>query len=256
MHPSPASARTAFTLIELLTVIGIIALLAGMGFGVVSVVRKQAKVVQCTNNLKNLGTGIKAFQLDNSKNEFPGHLWELFEPGRALAGEAKEKMVICPFDAKKGTITLMGRPPSPPSTWSDLRYLHEPATSYLYELNSEPIVSNDDKDWFYDTRWPNPLPVPPNSLPVLNPPLWGEPMPAQPTWGQAKMNSFNSFIKQGVNGANLLKVRADSFPIIRDFHHFAWTGIQDEEGVKKVFNLALGFNVFWSVPQWENGYQP
>jgi type II secretory pathway pseudopilin PulG len=255
---------SGFTLIEVLVVTGIIMLLAGMGFGVFTMVRNQAKLIQCTNNLKNLGTGIKAFQLESPKNEFPGHLWELFELGAPMAGENRVKMVVCPFDLSKGTNPYMGRP-KPPSRWDDLSSLHlneKPMdlnavslTSYVYEFNRDPISNTTiDPAYFYDGRWHDPNNVAENNLGNLNPPLWGKMQPLNPTWAEAKINSYTSYVKGA--GGTLIKPRANAFPVIRDFNHHKWSGGLDDDAIKKAFNLSMAFTVFWSIPPWENDLQP
>lgn len=59
------SRRSAFTLIELLTVIAIIGILAAILIPVVGAVRESARAVQCVSNLRQLGLGIMAATGDN-----------------------------------------------------------------------------------------------------------------------------------------------------------------------------------------------
>lgn len=58
-------ARRAFTLIELLTVIAIIAILAGILIPVVGRARESARTSQCTSNLRQIGMGMSLFAADN-----------------------------------------------------------------------------------------------------------------------------------------------------------------------------------------------
>src|SRR5690625_3889106 len=60
---SPAD--RAFTLIELLTVIAIIGILASILIPVVGQVREQAKVAQCTVHLRDLGNGVAMYANDH-----------------------------------------------------------------------------------------------------------------------------------------------------------------------------------------------
>jgi len=73
MNPSRLSSRRsirAFTLIELLAVIAIIGVLAGIIIPVVGSVRKSAKQSQCLSNVRQIGLGMKMFSNDN-RNRLP-----------------------------------------------------------------------------------------------------------------------------------------------------------------------------------------
>jgi len=59
--------REGFTIIELLTVIAIIGVLAALIFPVVASSRESAKKAQCTNNMLQIYTAIKQFQLDEKR---------------------------------------------------------------------------------------------------------------------------------------------------------------------------------------------
>lgn len=59
--------RRAFTLIELLTVIAVIAILMGLLFPAIAIVREQMRRAQATNDITNIVTAVKQFQTEYSK---------------------------------------------------------------------------------------------------------------------------------------------------------------------------------------------
>jgi general secretion pathway protein G len=57
--------KSGFSLIELLTVIAIIAILAAIIFPVMSAVKNNAKKTQCITNLHSIQSALKMYKLDN-----------------------------------------------------------------------------------------------------------------------------------------------------------------------------------------------
>jgi prepilin-type N-terminal cleavage/methylation domain-containing protein len=105
------SARQAFTLIELLVVIAIIAILAALLLPSLGRAKKQAKGIDCVNNLKQLGLGLRMWADDNS-GKFP---WAVdFTAGgskdspewvdhfRVCSNElVTPKILVCPLEKDK-----------------------------------------------------------------------------------------------------------------------------------------------------------
>src|SRR3954470_9946522 len=63
----------AFTLVELLVVIGIIAVLVALLLPSLNRAREQAKATQCLSNMRQLGVGLQSYLIE-SKNMIPPHV--------------------------------------------------------------------------------------------------------------------------------------------------------------------------------------
>ncbi len=70
-------ARRGFTLVEILIVIAIISLLAGIAFPVFSRAREGGRAKVCLSNMKQLGLAFAQYHQDNNRYPFPGNyqLW-------------------------------------------------------------------------------------------------------------------------------------------------------------------------------------
>lgn len=69
------SPRRAFTLIELLTVIAIIGVLAAIVIVTTGKVMQSARRSKCLNNLRQIGTGTMLYVADN-KGKYPSGIWD------------------------------------------------------------------------------------------------------------------------------------------------------------------------------------
>jgi prepilin-type N-terminal cleavage/methylation domain-containing protein/prepilin-type processing-associated H-X9-DG protein len=81
----------AFTLVELLVVIGIIAVLIGILLPALNRARKQSRAVTCLSNLRQMGNAWTMY-LNDSKGRLPDNIWTT--PAPLTAGSAEGNEVV------------------------------------------------------------------------------------------------------------------------------------------------------------------
>ena len=79
MHQPAHRKKPAFTLIEVLVVVSIVALLASVLLPALSAARNQVKEVRCRSQVRQLGVGMMMYI--HQYGMFPGHQWILFPSG-------------------------------------------------------------------------------------------------------------------------------------------------------------------------------
>jgi len=103
-----ARRRSAFTLVELLVVIGIIALLVAILLPALSAARKQAAAVKCAAHLRDIGNAFAMYSIDN-KGYFPVVQHDSYRVGdREVVGTGSNAAFWWDFLAKYVTKTKMG----------------------------------------------------------------------------------------------------------------------------------------------------
>src|SRR5580700_9221020 len=98
-HPFPPARpshlpQRGFTLVELLVVIGIIAVLVGMLLPALNRARDQANTTQCLSNLRQIGTAIQNYASDNQAYLVPGRYDALTYPANSGAAEMESWATI------------------------------------------------------------------------------------------------------------------------------------------------------------------
>lgn len=256
-----ASGRTrAFTLTELLIVVAIIAILAGLLMPALTLIKTQANTVKCSSNMRQIAMAIEVYR-QNADNTFVGNFNQL-----VTQYALPPKVLLCPLDPTHGTDPNMGRAPANDNThWGDYTRLYfnqigtlaNPAqpgpTSYDYEcsgwlanpynISANPLVLSGDVSFFYA------------DLPTTQ-----QPDPATVSWADCKQHE-QALGNCDANGVLGQPFPPSAVPILRCYHHWDWPteAIKDGDGnayPSKVNNISLEFNQMWTTPYWETQYNP
>lgn len=107
---TPATAKSAFTLVELLVVVAIIGVLIGLLLPAVQAARESARRSTCTNNLKQMGVAAHTFE--SSQKRFPSGGWSVGYTGDADNGLGSNQpgtwtFQILPF-LEQETVFMLG----------------------------------------------------------------------------------------------------------------------------------------------------
>ncbi len=116
-----------FTLIELLTAIGIIAILAALLLPVLGRAKRRARQIVCLNNLRQVGMAFSMYAGDHTR--YPAHVYEV---QRETTGATWWPNMISCMDA---TVNYDGRPVLAP--YVDANFLQCPLCPEI-DLNNEP----------------------------------------------------------------------------------------------------------------------
>lgn len=132
--------RSGFSLIELLTVIAIIALLAAIIFPVMSTARERSRQANCISNLNQIQQALKLYKQDN--NRFPAVLSGYAQPGTSLdnlrTGTLFREYVSTPksFSCPNSIVTDLSVTIPDPLAGQGLIGLDRPSGGQLYRYDS------------------------------------------------------------------------------------------------------------------------
>lgn len=134
---------SAFTLIELLMVIGIIAILASIIIPSISKIRASAANVKCTSNLRQIGVALNMYANEQSDDSYPR---TIDQPKEGQPATTWMQKLIPYVGLPEGS---MGPPPLPRSTGIFLCPSYEPKNArhvaYAYNAN----MTTPAFPWFF-----------------------------------------------------------------------------------------------------------
>ena len=136
--------RKCFTLIELLIVIAIIAILAGMLLPALNAARQKACDIQCRNNIKQIGMGFVMYTPDNKE----------YYPTNYISHAAYVKLIYSYVTAKNSDFIKTGDTNVKDKLWWCPNWSAKitTANNYTYSINGisygcNSNVSHYSKDW-------------------------------------------------------------------------------------------------------------
>jgi prepilin-type N-terminal cleavage/methylation domain-containing protein len=100
----------AFTLIEIMVVIAIIAVIAAMLFPVMSKAKDKAQETRCVSNLKQMGLAVNLYRTEHDGTDTPGTPWQMGFPVDHHTAQAYPNNLLC---RNKDGYALMFGPASP-----------------------------------------------------------------------------------------------------------------------------------------------
>lgn len=153
MDNRPYTGARAFTLIELLTVIAIISILAAILLPVISSAREQARMIACTSTLRQLGIGVHLYAADHNDTTPPfihpeqgvpvHHTASIVAEGRVFGRLLHENLGGHTTNGYLDDVNLLFCPSLPESLYNDSGYLRP------QEINQTNPIERMGYVWIY-----------------------------------------------------------------------------------------------------------
>lgn len=233
-----------FTLVEMLVVIAVIAILAGMLLPAIHKGRVRAKEAACINNLRQLSSGIELYRGENGQH-WPPWITILYPDYIDQKGS-----FLCPIDDTAG---LEGGRPE----WMDVK---------------DQSWSEDDLNYYYDMDGPNPPsgPDPKDNTDggmncsylyewsayecdwITDPHDWDIDGDGITTWLEAKQSQSRMDPLPVNGGAFQITGSSERTPVLRCFWHLPENA---PSSGTPTFDILLNYSVHRGTSQWEMEYR-
>lgn len=222
----PRFERNHYTIVELLVIIAIIAILAGLLIPVLSSARRKTQETACFGNMRQIGIAITSYRGDYIGGEYNYPAWLSNLYPKYIS---KTKIFQCPFDPKPDGSSI-----SRPSHLDDFSSAYDTADNPgFYGNKANPAYDKDNTSLPSYYR----LPAEDRQVSYFYEFNQHEFKTTGESWCEMKVNATKT---------DEYARRLSTFPVVRCFWHA-------KKGDDPVLNLSVTGNVLFSKCEWEKG---